>query len=114
MEVDIFADQADLYNLLDIVDLIDHLFPMSEVRFAGFKTEFSADDLGEMGILEHQRCLVKHRQGDILDYAVFLNVAEVGDLLHDLVFQRFVASEDKNARVNTHSLQLLNGVLGRL
>ena len=86
MKVDILAYQADLNGLLDIVDLVDHLFPVCQVRFAGINAELSADDLGEVRLLKHQRCLIKDRQRDVLDNAVFLNVAEVSDLLHYLVF----------------------------
>ena len=68
-------------------------------------------EIGEVGIFEHQGCLIKDGQGPVLDYAVFLNVAEVGNLLDDLVFKRLVAAQDQDAGVDSHSLQFFYGML---
>ena len=110
----VFADKTDLDDLVYVMDLVDHLFPVCKVRCSCIDAELSADDLGEVCFLEHQGCLIQNRQCDVFDYAVFLNVAEVSDLFHDLVFERLVTAEDQNAGVNAHSLQFLDGVLGRL
>ena len=91
MQMDIFTYKTDLYLLVDIMDLINHRFPFGKIRFACINIKFPAYDLGELRFFEHQGCFIKIRQSNIFYNAVFLYITEVCDLLHDLIFQRFIA-----------------------
>ena len=111
VEPDVFSHQADGDLLLQMLDAVDHLFPLPEIRFAGVQSQLPADDAGKAALLQHERRLIQIRQGAVFDDAVLLDVAEQGDLPEDLLLQRFVAPQYDDVRGDAHALQFLDGVL---
>ena len=85
--------------------------PLGEVRHRGIDVELAADNLGEVGLLKHQRGFVEVRESDVLDDAVGLDVAEHGYLVEDGLLKRLVAAQDYDVRVYSHALELLDRML---
>ncbi len=65
-------------------------------------------------LLQHERCLVKHWNRGIFDYAIRLDVAEKRNFLEYAVFDFFVCSEHDDVWLDSQTLQSLNGMLRRL
>ena len=84
MQTGVFADQTDLdMSGTGLVDPVYHFLPLRQVRFRDGKPQFPADNPGETGFLQHQRCLIKIGQGDVFDDTIGLDIAEEGDLAED-------------------------------
>ena len=114
MELDIFADKSDFDFLFAVLDAVDKLRPLVEIRLGSVYIQLAADDGREVRLLEHQRSFVEIRQGDVLDNAVGLDVAEERYLLEDSLLKRLVTAQDDYVRVDAHALQLLDRVLSGL
>ena len=67
-----------------------------------------------MGLLQHQRRLVKAGESDVFYDAVQLHVAEEGYLFENGILERLIAAEDYYIGVYAHALKLLYGMLGGL
>ena len=60
VQTDIFPDQTDLHTVFSgIVDALHHLCPFTKVRFRHLQAKFSADHIGKMRLLQHQRRLIQ-------------------------------------------------------
>ena len=114
MKLHILAHQANLYMVCAAFDALHHLGPFAQVRFGGIDVQFTADHAGEIGFFQHQRGLVQTGQGDVLDNAVGLHIAEHGNLFENGLLQRLIAAQDDDVRSDAHALQFLYGVLGGL
>lgn len=62
---------------------------------------------------QHDRSFVELRYGQILDDAVFADVAEKRDLFEYGRIQGTVTAQDDHIRMDAHALQFFDGVLGR-
>ena len=109
----VFPDQADLYRLVLVADTLHHFLPVLQVRLRGVDMQFPADNPGEVGFLQHEGRFVEDGKGHVLDHTVRFDVAEVGNLGEDgSVGDFLIHPQDNDVRVDAHSLQFLDGVLG--
>ena len=115
MKLGIFADDGDGNLALRVADALDHRGPLRHVRRGDIQPQLTADDAGEVGLLQHQRRGVKAVDGAVFDHAVGLYVAEQRNLLENAgIRNRLVAAQDDDVRRDAEALKLLDGVLGRL
>ena len=114
VKLHIFADKADGDLTAGVTDAVDQRFPLLEIWGLVLQPKLAAHNGGKPVRLEHERRFVEIGQGQVLDDAVGLDVAEHGDLSEDAVLQRLVAAQDDDVRRDTHALKLLDGVLGGL
>ena len=103
-----------MYLLGAVFDALHHFRPFRKVAAGGINAELSANDLGKVCLLQHQRRLIKAGQRDIFDDAVGLYIAEHGDFFENGFLQRLVAAQNDEIGVDAHALQLLDGMLCRL
>ncbi len=111
VQLHVFADQTDRHVARAVLDALDHLRPLGQVGRGQVKTELAAHDGGEIRFFQHQRRFVQAGQGDVFNHAVRLHVAEQRDFAEDGRFQRLVAAQHDDVRVDAHALQLLYGML---
>ena len=114
VELHILPDQRDAHLPVGSLDALDHTLPLRQLGSGGVDAQLAADDRGEVGVFKHQRGFVEAGQRAVFDHAVGLDVAEQGDLFEDPFFERTVAAQHDNIRMDTHALQLLYGMLGGL
>ena len=114
VELNIFADKSDFDFLFAVLYAVDKLRPLVEIRLGSVDTQLAADDRREVRPFEHKRRLVEVRQGDVLDNAVGLYVAEKRYLFKYSVLERLVTAQDDYIRIYAHALKLLYGVLSGL
>ena len=114
VKLDVLAHEADGDVLAAVSDFLHHLNPFRQLRLGRFQTQLPADNAGQIGLFQHQRGFVQHGQGDILNDAVRLDVAEHTDLLENGGFQRLIAAQNDDIRLDAHALQFLDRVLGGL
>ena len=110
---DVFSDESDRDLLFAAADGLHKVPPFRQIRRRSLNAELPADDAREVGCLKHQRCFVEIAQGLVFNDTVFPHVAEHGDLFYYAGVQLSVTSEHDDVRGDSHSLQLLDGVLGR-
>ena len=112
VQLHILAHQADGDLSVQALDPLYQGLPLVQRRSSRPEPQLPADDQGKVVLLQHQRRLVQHRQGQVFDDAVGFDVAEHGDLVEDRLLQRFVAAQHDDVRGDAHALQFLDGVLG--
>ena len=114
MQLHILADKADDDALSAAVDAFEHLVPLFHIGLCGGQLQLPADDVREMMLFQHERRFIQLRDGQVLDDAVFLDVAEQRDLLEDRLLQRAVAAQNDDIGMDAHALQLFDRMLCRL
>ena len=114
VQLDVLADQRDFHMVLAGCDALEHFLPLGHIALACADGQLTADDVGQMALLEHHRCLIQNRQGAVFDYAVLRYGAEHGNLALDIVIHRLVNAGYDDVRRDAQTAQLLNRVLGRL
>ena len=114
VELHIFAHQTDGDGFAPVVDSLHQCLPLLQLRLRGGDPQLPADDAGEILLFQHQGSLVQVGQGDVFNDAVGLYIAEQADFLEDAVLQGLVAAQNHDVRLDTHALQLPDGVLGGL
>lgn len=99
MKLDVFADERDTHGIMAGLDAVHHLLPAVQVT-RGFwgERQLPHHDVRESRLFEHQRRLIQHRQGEILDHAVRLDVAEQRDLSQHRAVDGLVAAGDDDIR----------------
>ena len=112
VKLNIFSHQSNGDNSAAVIDLFYEFFPFFQVRFGCFDPQLPADDSGEILLFQHQRCFVQNRDGNILNDTVWFDIAEHTDFLENAVFQGFIAAQNDDIRLDTHTLQLTDRVLG--
>ncbi len=90
------------------MNIVDHLSPPSKIRLRRGKPQFSENHIRKIMSFQHQRRLVQHRDGDIFDYAVRLDVAEQGDFFEYAFFDRLVRPQHDYVRLDSKSLKVLD------
>ena len=113
VELDILAHKTDGHILIPGIDLMQHPIPVGQINVGSVDVQLPADDGGKVLLFQHNGGLIQAGQGDILNDAVRLHVAEHGDLAEDALLQRLIAAQDNDIRLYTQTLQFLDGVLGR-
>ena len=93
------------------VDPLHHGFPFRKIRLRHIQVQFPADHGREMRFLQHQWRLIQVRQCNILDHTIRPDIAEQSNLVKDGFFQRSVATQYDDIRVDAHPLQLLHRML---
>ena len=114
VQLDIFADEANLDRALARFDARHHVRPFGQIGRGRVDSQLAADDGGEVRRLQHQRRLIQAGERDIFDDAVRLDVAEHRNFAEDGRLQRLVAAEDDDVRPDAHALQFFDGMLRRL
>ena len=114
VELNIFAHQTDGDGFAPVVDPLHQCLPLLQLRLRGGDPQLPADDTGKVLFFQHQGSLVQVGQGDVFNDAVGLDIAEQADFLEDAVLQGLVAAQNHDVRLDTHALQLPDGVLGGL
>ena len=115
VELDVFSYQADADGAGAGLDALHHLLPIPQVRLGHIDVQFPADDGGKACLFQIQGRFVQDGQGQVLDNAVGLHIAEIGDFPEDaFVGDGLVTAQDDDVRGNAHALQLLYRVLGGL
>ena len=114
VELYILAYEAYAYFLLAGFYAPHHVLPFRKVGRGRVYAKLPADDVGKVGLLQHQRRFVKAGESDVFYDAVQLHVAEEGYLFEYGILERLVAAEDYYIGVYAHALKLLYGMLGGL
>ena len=114
MQLHILADEADDDAFAAAVDAFEHLVPLLHVWLRRRQLQLPADDVREMMLFQHERRFIQLRDGQVLDDAVFLDIAEQRDLLEDRLLQRAVAAQNDDIGMDAHALQFLDRMLRRL
>ena len=114
VELHIFADQGDVNFLPAVVDPVQHFLPFGEIDVRCLDVQLPADDVVQAVVFQHHGSLIQDRQGQVLDDAVGLYVAEEGDLLPDGGIDWLVAAGNDNVGHDTEGLELLDRMLGGL
>ena len=114
VELHVLAAERDFHVLLPRMNARKHRLPLRHIDLFGIEMEDLADDGGKIALFKHHGRLVQHGNGEILDAALGRNVAEHCDLLADALRHGRVDARHDDIGENAHSLQFLDGVLGRL
>ena len=115
MELDVFADEGYAYGLRAALYALDQILPFAQIRLAGTEAQFAADDVVQALTRQHERRFIERGQGDVLDDAVRLHVAETGNLAENARFlNRLVAAQYYYIRGDAEALQLFYRVLSGL
>ena len=114
VELDVLAHQRDGAGLAAGDDAAHHLLPLGQVGGGHVQLELFHHHVVQTIGVQHQRALVQAGHGQVLDDALRLDVAEGADLAADVGAHAAVGAQDDDVRVDAHTLQLLDRVLGRL
>ena len=112
MQLNIFAHKTDGDTLLQMINPLYQLLPLVQHRLWSLKPKLTADNAGKVLLFQHQRGFIQIGKRNILDDAVGLNIAEQADFLEDALFQRLITAKNHNVRLDAHTLQFTDGVLG--
>ncbi len=93
---------------------VDHGDPVAQVGAGRVQPKAFADDIVQTLVLQRKRDLIQKRKIQVLDHAVFIDVAEKRDLLFNIVADRPFGTENNNVRLNADGEEFLDAVLGRL
>ena len=63
VQLDVLADQCNLNVVLAGGNALEHFLPLGHIALACADGQLTADDVGQMALLEHHRCLIQNRQG---------------------------------------------------
>ena len=107
----ILADKPDGHGLRAIADALQHIVPVAHVDRGRVDAQLTADNRGEIALFQHDGRFIQHGQGDVLNHAVRLDIAEHRNFAENLGFKRLVAAENNDVRVDAHALQFLDRVL---
>ena len=112
MQLNILAHQADFHLTGLMADPFHQVFPVLQVRRQALQPQLPADHRRQTGLFQHQGRRVQRRQGGVLDDAVFLHVAEMGDLgKNRFILDLFIRPQHDDIRADAHALKLLDAVL---
>ncbi len=112
VKLNVLTDKADSYVLVSRLNLLDHLVPILEIGSSLGKIELTANYIGEVALLKHNRCLIENGNSLVLYNAITLNVAEKCNLIEDaLVLNRLIGTKNQNVRIDSECLKLLYGML---
>jgi len=111
MQLGVFADQRDGHMAAGGLDAGDHLRPGGQLRLAARKLQLPAHDAGQPLLLQQQRHLIEGGGRGVRNDAVWLHVAEQGDLAADLLGHGLVCAADEDIRLDADGQQLLDRVL---
>ena len=115
VQLRILADERNGHALCAAVDAAYHFLPLGEIGLRLAEAETAAYGVAHVRFFEHEGGFVQHGDRHVLNDAVRLHVAEVRDLVEDvLVLDRLVAAQHDDIRRDAHALQFLDGVLRRL
>ena len=114
VKLNIFAHKTDIYGFVAVNYAVNHLFPFRKIKIRRVDIKLAAYDFRKTVFFKHKRSFIKHRHGDIFNYTFRLYVAEKGNFFEDGGLQRGVAAKHYHIGVNSHALQLLDGMLGGL
>ena len=112
MQLDIFTHQTNGHAAGTVLDSVQHLVPLPQINLRCINAQLPAYNLGEVAFFQHDRRFVQHRQGNILNHAVRLNIAEHGDFFENGFFQRLITAQNNDVGIHAHALKLLYRVLG--
>ena len=114
VQLHILAHQANGHGLVPGADFMEHGVPLCQIDLGGIDIQLPAHNAGEILLFQHDGGLVQAGQGDVLNNAVRLHIAEHGDLPENAVFQGLVTAQNDDIRFDPQALELLDGVLGGL
>ena len=113
VEFDVFADEGDFYCFVGFFAAGEHVGPFAEVGFV-LDAEAFADDVTETFFFEEHRDFVDAVGGEVLDYALFFDVAEECEFLLHFFGELHFGAADEDVGLDSYREEFLDAVLGGL
>ena len=114
MQLYILSDKRNRHAFLQRLGGFNHVFPAGKMRLGSVKLQPFADNAGKVLFLQHQWAFIKHIECAVLNDAFRLHVTEHSNFTENRrVFNRLIGSKYDNIRMDTHTLQFFDGMLGR-
>jgi len=114
VQLNVLTHQGNLAVAAAGGNAADQFLPLGQVGGRGLQVQLAGHHIGQAGGLQHQRAFVQAGHGQVLNNTVRADIAEHADLALDVAANRAVGTQHDDVGGDTHALQLLAGVLGRL
>jgi len=114
MKTDVLADNGDGDFFFRMQDCFCHFPPVAKINFIGLNAKLTADDGGEVLLLQHQGRFIKIIDCGVFNDAVRLDIAEKRDFRFDILRHVPVAAADDKIGPDSEVLQFPDRMLGGL
>ena len=113
MQTDVFPDDPDPHFPPAAVDARNHFLPIGHIRLFRIDLQLPADNGGKIFLFQHQRGFIERRDRNVVDDAIFPDVAEICDFIFDVPRHARVDARNDDIRMNPQALHFLYGMLRR-
>ena len=114
MKSDVFSDKGDADTAFQVAQRVHHVNPVCQIRFRTRQLQGFQDNLSQLLPFHCQRSLIQIIHIQILQDVAIRHITKQRDFILQVLIQRHLGTAHNNVRLNPHSLQLFDALLGRL